>query len=249
MPDPIKVLFLAADPFADSSPLRLDREARAIIEAMRRGRDRDSLAFVSEWAVRTGDLQAAVLRHRPQVVHFSGHGAGGRGIFLEDENGTPRSVKKEALGELFTILRSSIRVVVLNSCDSLPVIEAFRDVIDYTVGMSAPVTDRSAILFAEAFYGALAFGAMVEEAFALGVNRLRIEGMPEATIPILLSREGRDATPLAARTEPSPGAGPAPDSGSRAGAISSPVTLIGSTVGNITNASGDHAYIINNVGR
>lgn len=201
MHDTLKVLFLSSNPCTDR-PLDFGREVRGIVEAIRKAPGENSLEFVTEWAVRVGDLQGALLLHEPQIVHFSGHGDGGRGILLEDERGEEHAVDPQALKQLFTVLKRSIRVVVLSACDSLSAVEAFRDVIDYTIGMGAPITDLSAIRFSEAFYGALASGTTVREAFDLGVNRLGMQARAETEIPRLLVRAGADETPLVRSREP-----------------------------------------------
>lgn len=69
----IKILFLAANPL-DTDRLRLDEEFRAIDEALRKSAFRDHFDLLSHWAVRVDDLQELLLRHQPDIVHFSGHG-------------------------------------------------------------------------------------------------------------------------------------------------------------------------------
>lgn len=194
IPSSVKVLFLAANPFA-ANRLRLDREARYIAEAVRRATGSDAIEFITEWAVREEDLQDALLRHHPAVVHFAGHGSDGR-ILLEDERGRPAPVSREALLELFGIFAKEIRLVVLNACDSLPTAEGLRGIIDYSVGMRGRVRDRVAIAFARAFYGALAFGSSVDQAVALGVNRLRTKRFLEADRPTLVVRDGVVPRPI-----------------------------------------------------
>jgi len=193
MRDKIKVLFLAADPFRPGERLRLDEEVRAIDQAIRRGSARDSVELVSQFATRTGDLQDALMRHDPQVVHFAGHG-GARGvIYLGDEYGRARPVGKEALGRLFGIRRDGVRVVVLNGCETLPAADVLSEVVDYAVGMDGPIHDDSAARFSAAFYGALAMGQTLANSFSYGVNQLELEGNPDAKLPVLRVRPGIDA--------------------------------------------------------
>jgi len=71
----IKILFLAANP-SDTSRLRLDEEVRAIEEALRESEFRNRFELHSHWAVRIDDLQKLLLRYKPDIVHFSGHGIG-----------------------------------------------------------------------------------------------------------------------------------------------------------------------------
>lgn len=200
MHNTLKILFLSSSP-CTVGPLNFGREVRGIVEAIRKAPERDTLEFVTEWAVRVGDLQGALLLHEPQIVHFSGHGHGGQGILLEDEWGEEHAVDPQALKQLFTILKRSIRVIVLNACESLSTVKAFQDVIDYTIGMAAPITDISAICFSESFYGALASGTTVREAFELGVTRLGMDERAEAGVPRLLVREGADEGSLVRRRE------------------------------------------------
>lgn len=209
MRDRIRVLFLASDPFRDRAPLRLDEEVRAIDHALRRGSARDGVELVAHFATRSRDLQDALMRHDPQIVHFAGHGNDSGAVYLGDEHGRPRPVRREALGKLFGILGEWIKVVVLNGCDTLPTVEALGEVVDYAIGMNRPLTDAAAVVFAEAFYGALAMGRTVQESFDLGVNQLEIVGIDESATPVLRTRPGVDpSAPLAVR--PHEGASPSP---------------------------------------
>ncbi|HEX8694424.1 MAG TPA: hypothetical protein VF746_18525 [Longimicrobium sp.] len=209
MENAIKVLFLASDPFRDRAPLRLDEEVRAIDHALRKGRAHEGVKLIPHFATRTRDLQDALLRHDPQIVHFAGHGGDGGVLYLGDEHGRPRQVTKEALGKLFGILQEWIKVVVLNGCDTVPTVEVLGEVVDYAIGMNRALTDPPAIVFARAFYGALAMGRTVKESFDLGVIQLEIEGHAETT-PVLRVRPGVDPTvPLVPRPAEESPASPA----------------------------------------
>jgi hypothetical protein len=196
MRDKIKVLFLAADPFRAGARLELGEELRAIDHAIQLGGARDTLELVSHFATRTRDLQNALLRHEPQIVHFAGHGSKAGVIYLGDEHGEPRAVDKDALGRLFGILAGEVRAVVLNGCHTLAVVEVLSQVVDYAIGTNRRISDVSAIGFAEAFYAALAFGRDVQQAFDLAVNQLMLDGCDEAEVPVLRVRPGATAEPL-----------------------------------------------------
>jgi CHAT domain-containing protein len=185
----VKVLFLASDPFKQSA-LALDEEIRAITAKFRSAEYRDALELVSSFAVQPGDLQALLLEHRPHVVHFSGHGSQAEQIILKDKDGQPKPVSKEALVDLFDVLRDNIRVVVLNACHTKPQAEAIVQSVDCAIGMNAAIGDDAAILFAAAFYQALGFGRDVETAFKLGKGALKLEGIPEDQTPELHHRKG-----------------------------------------------------------
>lgn len=186
-------LYLASSP-RPLPALRLDHEMRGITEGIRKGPLGDALNLVSAWAARPRDLQAELLRHRPQILHFGGHGTGPLGIVLEDDSGSPKVVSPEALGELLRHISPRIRLVVLNACHSIAGVEHLTTVVDHVIAMAGPIGDNAAQLFSQAFYQALAFGESVTKAFELGVNRLRLEGSDDASMPVLRSR--RSARPF-----------------------------------------------------
>ena len=189
MDDKIRILFLAANP-ADITRLRLDEEAREIDKKIRSADYRDNFELIPQLAVRPSDLQEALMRRKPHIVHFSGHGNRTEGILLQDDQGNATPLRKEVLGNLFKILRDNIRVVVLNACYSKLQSRSITETIDYTVVMKKPVYDESAIAFAGAFYRALAFGRTVKEAFDLGVNEIMLLGAPGPKTPELVIRGG-----------------------------------------------------------
>jgi tetratricopeptide (TPR) repeat protein len=189
----VKILFLAANPVDVVTRLRIDKELREISQKIRVSTHWHQLKLVSEWAVRAGDLQAALLQHEPDIVHFSGHCSQTSGIILEDEDGNRKIVSQKALCELFTILKKNIRVVVLNACYAKDQAQALTATIDFTIGMNAEIEDKDAIIFSAHFYQALAFGYSVKDSFDLAVNQLEIEGSSVAHVPELLVKAGANA--------------------------------------------------------
>jgi len=175
----IQVLFLAANP-AGTTPLALDEEIRAIDAKIRGAEHRDRLELASHWAVRLDDLSGLLMRRRPDIVHFSGHGDPLGEIILLAADGTPKPVPAEALAGLFRVLKDNVRVVVFNACHSEAQAKAVVRVIDCAVGMSRAIDDDHAIAFAAEFYQALGFGRSVQDAYDLGVTRLTGEGVANA---------------------------------------------------------------------
>ena len=190
MTDKIKILFLAANPVDVSYRPNLDQEARQIYERIQMGSNRDSFEFITQWAVRPDDLQQVLLRFKPHIVHFSGHGSKTQGIILQDYAGNMVPVSKNALAGLFKILKDNIRVVVLNACHSKTQAEGISQSIDYTVGMKKAVKDDAAVAFSAAFYQGLAFGRTVKESFELAKNQIQIMGTSGSKLPVLAVRKG-----------------------------------------------------------
>jgi hypothetical protein len=184
--DKIRILFLAANP-TNTARLRLDEESRAIDQALRRAEFRDKFDIRQQWAVRVSDIQELLLRRKPDIVHFSGHGSTSSEIILEDNSGNSSPVSVRALSRLFSVLKDNIKCVVLNACYSEQQARAISQSIDCVVGMSKAIGDEAAIGFATAFYQALAFGRDVKTAFELGCIQIDLEGLNEQDTPKLLT--------------------------------------------------------------
>lgn len=186
----VKALFLAANP-ASTKRLAIDEEMRAIEQKVRAAEHRDVLVFQSNWAVRPDDLLQLLNQHRPQIVHFSGHGSH-TGLCLAGNDGQTRLVTARALQALFSTLKDNIRLVFLNACYSREQAQALVTTIDCVVGMKESIRDDAATVFASSFYRALGFGRSIQEAFDQGRTALLLEGIPEEDIPELLVKDRID---------------------------------------------------------
>lgn len=182
----IKILFLAANP-ANTNPLKLDQESRSIDQALRQSEFRHKFELVQHWAVHVSDLQGILLRHKPDIVHFSGHGSEAGEIVLKDGYGYNHPVSVKALSQLFNVLKDNIRCVVMNACYSEPQAKAIAQHINSVIGMSQAIKDDSAISFASSFYQALGYGRDLKTAFDLGCLQIDMENLEEQDIPQLLA--------------------------------------------------------------
>jgi hypothetical protein len=141
-------------------------------------------------AVRVGDIQELLLRHRSDIVHFSGHGSESSEIILQDLASIGHVVPAGGLSELFSVLKDNIRCVVLNACYTEEQAAAIAQYIDCVVGMSRVFTDTAAISFATVFYRALGYSRDVETAFKLGCGQINLEDLGEQDTPTLLAATG-----------------------------------------------------------
>ena len=184
--DKVKILFLAANP-ADTPPLRLDQEVRAMDEALRQAEYRERFEIIQHWAVRVSDLQSCLLRHTPDIVHFSGHGSGASEIVLENAQGPSQVVPAEALSRLFALFKEHVHCVVLNACYTSEQAQAIGEHIDCVIGMSKAIKDQASLNFSAAFYQALGYGRDVQSAFELGCVQIDLQGLAEGDTPQLLA--------------------------------------------------------------
>lgn len=195
LPERITVLFMAANPL-DQAQLRLDEEARAIGEMIRKSQHRDAVKLESCWAVRPLDVLQALNEHRPSIVHFSGHGSDQDEIVFQDNTGATKLVSKEAIAETMAASSSEIRLVFFNTCYSRNQAEAVVKHVHAAIGMKTSIGDDAARVFAAQFYSAIGFGLSVKRAFEQAKAALMLEGIPEQDTPELFVGDGVDADQL-----------------------------------------------------
>lgn len=195
LPEEIVVLFMAANPL-DQGQLRLDEEARAISEMIRKAKHRDAVKLISCWAVRPLDLLQAINEHRPSVIHFSGHGSPRDEIVFQDDNGNAKLVSKEAIAQTFAATSSEIQLVFFNTCYSQHQAEAVVEHVNAAIGMTTAVGDEAARIFAAQFYSAIGFGLSIKAAFEQAKAALMLEGIPEQDTPELFTAQDTDANQL-----------------------------------------------------
>ena len=189
-----KILFLASSP-NNLAKIQLEKEFVRISSALQEGFSTFDLK--AEWAITPSALQEAILKHRPSIIHFSGHGENtsdtnkSGGIYLNNSNQTAKLVDGEAIAELFQILteKLDLELVLLNSCYSEHQVEGISKYVPYVIGMNDAIYDSAAITFSSGFYNSLAKDDDIEFAFKLAKNRISLEGLPDGAIPILIKNE------------------------------------------------------------
>jgi hypothetical protein len=169
----VRVVFLAANPFLD---LKINDEVRDIRARIRESVFRNAELFY-EPAVRTGELISRLDETKPHIVHFSGHGSQEHELILLDERGSPLTVHRSLLAELFRLCHDNLRVVVLNFCHSLPIAEEIREVVPCVIGTTGAIPDQAARFFAAQFYGSLSNGRTIRESFDRAVLQLRLQNI------------------------------------------------------------------------
>jgi len=168
------ILCLAADP-SDQARLRLGKEHREITDAVDRARG--NIEIQNIWAVKAKDVLRYLLKFRPQIVHFSGHGTEKGELAFEAESGHAKLVQAKTLGILFGELSYKIQGVVLNACGSAAQADEIAKHVDHVICMSGPIDDLSSIAFSSAFYESLASGETIRNSFNLGRAELQVEGL------------------------------------------------------------------------
>jgi CHAT domain len=182
-----RILVLAANP-SDTAKLHLAEEVRKVQEGLALSAGRDQFEVISQWAVRPEDLRRALLKYKPTIVHFSGHGIDDQGLVFENDAGQSKLVNASTLAKLFKLC-PTVQCVLLNACYSEKQATAIAQHIQYVIGMNKDIGDRAAIQFAVEFYDGIGDGRSIEEAFEFGLVSIDLEGLPESATPVLKSRQ------------------------------------------------------------
>ena len=158
----------------DQVRLRIDQESRDLEEKLRLVQDPVHEVVVKfNMAVRTDQIQDAILNEKPEILHFSGHGGGGK-LCFETVTGGTEEVSGEALAQLVYLNKDCIRCVILSACYSEEIGRLIRPHVECVVGCDGSIDDGAAIAFARAFYRAIANGRKYNDAFKLARNEIHL---------------------------------------------------------------------------
>jgi hypothetical protein len=180
------VLYLVADP-VKATPLRIDAEVQRVQEAIRGSVFRDNITVEYRPAAGLDTLIDGLNDHRPQIVHFSGHGDG-RSIATDNGkvlNSAAHKLSFDLLAKALAATDNPPDVIVINSCRSSGARKALCPPGKIVISMRAPVTDIAAIAFARRFYAAIASGQSVKAAFEQGKVAVEAISFQEADTPEL----------------------------------------------------------------
>ena len=204
---PRKILMVTANP-TDTARLFLEKEIVAIKEGLDAASRSKQFEFIVKTKTSTTDLRRAMLKESPQIVHFSGHGAGEPGIALEGDSGKTQLVSSDALAGLFQLFAESVECVVLNACYSKTQANVIVRHIPYVIGMSGEISDGAACEFAVAFYDALGAGKDIPFAHKLACAAIQMMNSKDQ-LPVLLMKSNATPQPQpSAPQSPRPAAAP-----------------------------------------
>lgn len=163
-----KILFLAASP-EGTTMLNLGKELREIKDQLSASTYRDKFDLESETAVKIRTITKAMQVHKPEIVHFSGHGSGESGLVVENDAGEAEFFPTEGINRLFRLFKKDVKCVVLNACYAAEQAELISQHGIYVIGMNDTVEDKAAIDFATGFYQSLGEGNDYEFAFQIAL--------------------------------------------------------------------------------
>jgi CHAT domain-containing protein len=154
----IKILMLTANP-ANTTKLNLDKEHSNIIQKLQEKQDEFTLLLKK--AVSGTEFKEFTEINKPDILHFSGHGAGGKykGIIVQnDDKNEEELISIEGLEALFEYFKEkfAIKVVLLNACHTEEQAKIISHFVDYVIGTNVAIGDIAASAFSSGFYFQLA---------------------------------------------------------------------------------------------
>lgn len=182
-----RILMVSANPW-DTARLRLDQEHDAIQEVLENSSGRDRFDIKVLTAAQDARFQDQMLKFKPHIVHFSGHGEEG-GLAFDSGGEKPHWIGNDTLARFFQTAASHLECVVFNACRTEWLAEAVSEHIDYVIGMNAVINDQAAIHFAQALYRALFEDVFYPKAFKQAIMALEMKGLPDQFIPQLKIRD------------------------------------------------------------
>jgi hypothetical protein len=171
---PLRVLLLQSSP-TDTSRLRLELEHREIRTVALATPDR--LDVLVSPATRATDIVPELLRHQPDIVHFTGHGTPKGQLLFERQDGSQHPIDVHTLADVLAVV-APLQGVVLGSCYSGGYAKALEPFAGAVMGSQEALSDTCATAFSRGFYGALAHGKSVPDAYGFGRAELRLAGCP-----------------------------------------------------------------------
>ncbi|MBL8792393.1 MAG: CHAT domain-containing protein [Planctomycetia bacterium] len=176
--------------------VRANREEKEIRRAIQQGTHREQFLFEAIYSASVDDV-IACNRHRPGILHFVGHGEERKLLLVRDRDvlAEMQELSAEQLLELLGNYRARVRLVVFNTCLSLGLARHITEqgVVDLAIGVEGRINDDQAVQFAAAFYGQLAEGVTVRQAFGLAAVHFRT-GSPAAKPQLLQASPGDAGT-------------------------------------------------------
>jgi hypothetical protein len=157
-----KLLTLLSNPDTDVK-LRMDREVKTIMSCINQkvAHDFDCKAYS---AINIEELAGLVLKERPEIIHFCGHGSK-KTLTFEDSQGNGTSIGSDALCDIFSEVSEDVTLLILNACDSGLLAKRLSSYIPFTVGFPGKVADQVSESFSRSFYESLSGGLSVPAAF------------------------------------------------------------------------------------
>lgn len=205
LPRVVRVQLLPANP-ADVTQLDLTRYIRNIKGRLRKSDARQAIDLVSSWTDSFDGLQQYLFNIQPRVLHIRGGLRGGDPFTLRPRDGDPVPVPDTVVRDLFSWLKSEVRLVILDRAMSESQAMAVREESLCTVSISPGASAEAALSYLTTFYRDIGYGESVRAAHERAVTALRLDGHALDTVS-LVPRPDCDPSTLRLVAPPPPEGG------------------------------------------
>jgi TIR domain len=183
-----KILLIASQRGTD---LPLSKQLKAIERCLKEAIKSGDVVLDARYDVLAEDLAEVINEAAPQIVHFSGKQNGQR-ILVPTASGGVTTIAARALTGLFLNLADTVRLVIVDTCRSLPSALELCTTVDYAMGVEGDVYDDDATYFYSQLYSALGKGLSLKKAVGQASASLQMKGVSKQEVPLLHCREGVD---------------------------------------------------------
>ncbi len=126
---PVTILFISADS-QDLSPIGFVEEYTALSRALGPSRQTGRMVVARAPNCSVSELHSAIVKHRPQILHFSGHGSN-KGFYFVNSDGEGETLNPKALAQYLTLQgpKVGLRLAVFSACQADVHAELYADAV------------------------------------------------------------------------------------------------------------------------
>jgi hypothetical protein len=181
-----KLLALISNP-DNTYKLRGDREVKEVINCIR---SKVLIGFTYEVAnqIKSDELIKLLNSHRPELIHFTGHGNENAKLLFENVEGETTPISNDAIEIIFKRFGGSIKCAFFSACYSSSQAKIISKYVSYAIGFPQLIEEEIALYFARNFYETLANGLQVEEAFILSLSLIKPLINDNERLPVLYKK-------------------------------------------------------------
>ena len=182
---PKMVLFICSVP-PDINLLDFAHEYKKIRDARPAGKREKNFFVDFEPAVKSDELLQALIRNKPDYLHFSMHCDIDKGLSFEGSDGELQPIAPAVFADIISRYSKEHAplVVIISACNSLAHAEAIKNYCPFTIGNKVPIDDKAAIAYAGGFYETLFATDHADIVACHEAGRLAIQQHPNKFPPV-----------------------------------------------------------------
>jgi hypothetical protein len=135
-------------------------------------------------AINIDELPGLLIREKPELLHFSGHGDKSQ-LSFEDKLGKSKNVSSRALEMIFKETGHYVMCMVINACGSSKLAEKLSLYIPHVIGFPGKIEDELSETFSKTFYETLSLGHSISSCFELAKGTIMSDIPGSSRLPIL----------------------------------------------------------------